>query len=94
MKIEIILLFSIRDIEKTTSHARQRTILLNGTTKEKAEVKHTKHWSILQNKMSKTFENAYMKKKLKLFFKNLKPKTDWILIEPNWKFLMLYEKSN
>ena len=86
-KNEYISLISIRDIEKTTSHSRQKSNLLKRIKQEKAEIRHAKHWNILQKSGQKIFKTAFMKK-IYLFFKNLTPKKDCIFIETKLKSLM------
>ena len=80
-------MISIRDIEKTTSHSRQKSNLLNRIKQEKAEFRHTKQWNILQKSGQKKFKTAFMKT-IYLLFQNLTPKNDWIFIEMKLKSLM------
>ena len=61
-KNEYISLISIQDIEKTTSHSRQKSNLLNRIKQEKAEFRHTKRWNILQKSGQKKFKTVFMKK--------------------------------
>ena len=66
-KNEYISLISIRDIEKTLSHSRQKSNMLKRIKQEKAEFRHAKQWNILQKSGQKIFKTAFMKK-IYLFF--------------------------
>ena len=72
-KNEYISLISIRDIEKTTSHSRQKSKLLNRIKQEKEEFRHTKQWNILQKSGQKIFKTAFVNK-IYLFFQKLNTK--------------------
>ena len=68
MKNEYISLFSLEDIEKTTSRPRKKAMLLNRT--KKTELKHMK---LFPKNGQRILDTAFLKY-LQLLLKNMKPK--------------------